>query len=65
MERDRRPEIQGQQATGLEGRQLQEEKFQGRDQSQELQDVQRREVRDHIPTPSDDESQGVRDQILE
>ena len=53
--------IKIQQATELEGRQLQKEKFQEKDQSQESQDAQRHKVRDQIPTPSDDKSHGVRD----
>lgn len=57
---ERRSEMQGQQAKGLKGRQLNNEKCQGTDQSPESQDVWRHKVRDQILTPSDDKSHGVR-----
>lgn len=63
-EREKRTESQEQQSTELEDSQLQKEKFLGRE-FQESQDSQRDEVRNQIPTPSDDESHGVRDQSLE
>lgn len=63
-ERERRTESQGQQATELQGRQPQKEKFLERE-FQESQESQRYELRDQIPTPSDDESHGVREQSLE
>ncbi|XP_049621959.1 trichohyalin-like [Suncus etruscus] len=63
-DRERKPEIQ-EQAIVLEAKHLQKEKFQGRDQSQEFQAVQRDEMREQIQTPSGDECHGIRDQSLE
>ena len=63
--RDRRSVIQEKQATELEGKQLQKEKFQESDQGEESQDVERHKVRDQRPMPSDEKSHRVRDQRLE
>lgn len=61
---ERKPEIQ-EQATVLETKHSQKEKFQGLDQSQEFQAVQRDEMREQAQTPSGDECHGIRDQSLE
>lgn len=63
-EREIRSESQGQQAAELEDRQLQKEKFQGRE-FQESQDSQGHEVRDQMTISSDDKNHGVKDQSLE
>ncbi|KAG5215276.1 hypothetical protein JEQ12_000852 [Ovis aries] len=64
-ERDRRSVTQEKQVTELEGKQLQKENFQERDQGGESQDVERHKVREQRPTPSDENTHGARDQTLE
>ena len=53
-ERDRRPVTQEKQVTELEGKQLQKENFQERDQGGESQAVERHEARKQRPMPSDE-----------
>ncbi|KAG3281566.1 trichohyalin-like [Ictidomys tridecemlineatus] len=62
--RERRCEVQGQQATEPNSKQLEEEKLQEKVQNPDPQDVQRQKVRDQIPTAWE-ESEGVRQENLE